>query len=191
MEICSTLNAAKSISQPAACAHPPLMPPRAPGEDVGHYGGSYKVTYDLHRKYGDMRLLDTPICGALLHDQHISLCCVQFQAGWSASAGCSRERRLGGSASFVSITSHSPWVLYCAMAGMSEGAGAPHLEVSHALDIAACQASTLGAMHAAKGYHACQSLQPWADQRSTGVCKRLHMLIPATAPKPSGPVQGQ
>ena len=33
------------------------------GEDVGHYGGSYKVTYDLHKKYGDLRLLDTPICG--------------------------------------------------------------------------------------------------------------------------------
>lgn len=31
------------------------------GEDVGHYGGSYKVTKDLHRKYGDLRLLDTPI----------------------------------------------------------------------------------------------------------------------------------
>ena len=42
------------------------MPPRVPGEDVGHYGGSYKVTYDLHKKYGDMRLLDTPICGAPL-----------------------------------------------------------------------------------------------------------------------------
>ena len=36
-----------------------------PGEDVGHYGGSYKVSYDLHKKYGDLRLLDTPICGAL------------------------------------------------------------------------------------------------------------------------------
>jgi pyruvate/2-oxoglutarate/acetoin dehydrogenase E1 component len=35
------------------------------GEDVGHYGGSYKVSYDLHKKYGDLRLLDTPICGAL------------------------------------------------------------------------------------------------------------------------------
>ena len=34
------------------------------GEDVGHYGGSYKVSYDLHKKYGDLRLLDTPICGA-------------------------------------------------------------------------------------------------------------------------------
>lgn len=32
------------------------------GEDVGHYGGSYKVSYDLYKKYGDMRLLDTPIC---------------------------------------------------------------------------------------------------------------------------------
>jgi pyruvate dehydrogenase E1 component beta subunit len=32
------------------------------GEDVGHYGGSYKVTYDLYKKFGDMRLLDTPIC---------------------------------------------------------------------------------------------------------------------------------
>jgi hypothetical protein len=32
------------------------------GEDVGHYGGSYKVTFDLYKKYGDLRLLDTPIC---------------------------------------------------------------------------------------------------------------------------------
>nr|QVQ56758.1 pyruvate dehydrogenase E1 component beta subunit [Erythrocystis saccata] len=31
------------------------------GEDVGHYGGSYKVTKDLHAKYGDLRVLDTPI----------------------------------------------------------------------------------------------------------------------------------
>nr|YP_010338088.1 pyruvate dehydrogenase E1 component beta subunit [Erythrolobus coxiae]UNJ17673.1 pyruvate dehydrogenase E1 component beta subunit [Erythrolobus coxiae] len=31
------------------------------GEDVGHYGGSYKVTKDLHNKYGDLRVLDTPI----------------------------------------------------------------------------------------------------------------------------------
>jgi pyruvate dehydrogenase E1 component beta subunit len=31
------------------------------GEDVGHYGGSYKVTKDLYQKYGDMRILDTPI----------------------------------------------------------------------------------------------------------------------------------
>ncbi len=32
------------------------------GEDVGHYGGSYKVTKDLYQKYGELRLLDTPIC---------------------------------------------------------------------------------------------------------------------------------
>uniref|UniRef100_A0A7S0VAF1 pyruvate dehydrogenase (acetyl-transferring) n=1 Tax=Polytomella parva TaxID=51329 RepID=A0A7S0VAF1_9CHLO len=32
------------------------------GEDVGHYGGSYKVTYGLYKKYGEMRVLDTPIC---------------------------------------------------------------------------------------------------------------------------------
>ncbi|MDX1978217.1 MAG: alpha-ketoacid dehydrogenase subunit beta [Pseudanabaenaceae cyanobacterium bins.68] len=32
------------------------------GEDVGRYGGSYKVTKDLYQKYGDLRLLDTPIC---------------------------------------------------------------------------------------------------------------------------------
>ena len=31
------------------------------GEDVGHYGGSYKVTRDLYKKYGELRLLDTPI----------------------------------------------------------------------------------------------------------------------------------
>lgn len=31
------------------------------GEDVGHYGGSYKVTKDLYDKYGQWRVLDTPI----------------------------------------------------------------------------------------------------------------------------------
>lgn len=31
------------------------------GEDVGQYGGSYKVTKDLYNKYGEMRVLDTPI----------------------------------------------------------------------------------------------------------------------------------
>ena len=31
------------------------------GEDVGHYGGSYKVTKDLYEKYGEYRVLDTPI----------------------------------------------------------------------------------------------------------------------------------
>lgn len=31
------------------------------GEDVGHYGGSYKVTKDLYQKYGEWRVLDTPI----------------------------------------------------------------------------------------------------------------------------------
>ncbi|KAK4345269.1 hypothetical protein RND71_035445 [Anisodus tanguticus] len=31
------------------------------GEDVGHYGGSYKVTKGLAPKYGDLRVLDTPI----------------------------------------------------------------------------------------------------------------------------------
>lgn len=39
----------------------------AVGEDVGHYGGSYKVTYDLYKKFGDMRVLDTPICGKQAH----------------------------------------------------------------------------------------------------------------------------
>ncbi|KAE8655334.1 Pyruvate dehydrogenase E1 component subunit beta-3 [Hibiscus syriacus] len=31
------------------------------GEDVGHYGGSYKVTKGLAEKFGDLRVLDTPI----------------------------------------------------------------------------------------------------------------------------------
>ena len=52
------------------CAPAPLhLPPTLPapaclpaGEDVGHYGGSYKVSSGLYKKYGDMRLLDTPIC---------------------------------------------------------------------------------------------------------------------------------
>lgn len=32
------------------------------GEDVGHYGGSYKATKDFHFRYGNFRCLDTPIC---------------------------------------------------------------------------------------------------------------------------------
>ncbi len=32
------------------------------GEDIGHYGGSYKVTKDLHAKYGDLRILDYSYC---------------------------------------------------------------------------------------------------------------------------------
>ncbi|KAL6893556.1 hypothetical protein ACP4OV_007654 [Aristida adscensionis] len=31
------------------------------GEDVGHYGGSYKVTKGLAEMFGDLRVLDTPI----------------------------------------------------------------------------------------------------------------------------------
>ncbi|KAL2504713.1 Pyruvate dehydrogenase E1 component subunit beta-3 [Abeliophyllum distichum] len=31
------------------------------GEDVGHCGGSYKVTKGLAENYGDLRVLDTPI----------------------------------------------------------------------------------------------------------------------------------
>ncbi|MGF1604160.1 MAG: alpha-ketoacid dehydrogenase subunit beta [Thermosynechococcaceae cyanobacterium] len=31
------------------------------GEDVGKYGGSYKVTKGLYDKYGELRVLDTPI----------------------------------------------------------------------------------------------------------------------------------
>ncbi|MEO0533904.1 MAG: alpha-ketoacid dehydrogenase subunit beta [Cyanobacteria bacterium P01_A01_bin.123] len=31
------------------------------GEDVGQYGGSYKVTKGLYQKYGELRVLDTPI----------------------------------------------------------------------------------------------------------------------------------
>eukprot|EP01071_Lankesteria_metandrocarpae_P008748 Lankesteria_metandrocarpae@DN5042_c0_g1_i1.p1 len=31
------------------------------GEDVGHYGGSYKVTKDMHYRYGNFRVFDTPI----------------------------------------------------------------------------------------------------------------------------------
>lgn len=48
-----------------SCALTPAMSCIA-GEDVGHYGGSYKVSYDLYKKYGDMRVLDTPICGECL-----------------------------------------------------------------------------------------------------------------------------
>lgn len=45
------------------CRPPAFLPPSPPaGEDVGHYGGSYKVSNGLYKKYGEMRLLDTPIC---------------------------------------------------------------------------------------------------------------------------------
>lgn len=53
----------------------PLSPRQLPaGEDVGHYGGSYKCTLGLYKKYGDMRVLDTPICGQWADgDAHQSL----------------------------------------------------------------------------------------------------------------------
>ncbi len=58
LSLCMCIQSRRSSSVPSSangqgCA----------GEDVGHYGGSYKVTYDLYKKYGEMRLLDTPICG--------------------------------------------------------------------------------------------------------------------------------
>ena len=31
------------------------------GEDVGMYGGSYRVTENLYSKYGEKRVIDTPI----------------------------------------------------------------------------------------------------------------------------------
>ncbi|CEM02587.1 unnamed protein product [Vitrella brassicaformis CCMP3155] len=31
------------------------------GEDVGHYGGSYKVSKDLHYRFGNFQVMDTPI----------------------------------------------------------------------------------------------------------------------------------
>lgn len=46
----------KAVRPPSGGACPPA------GEDVGHYGGSYKVSNGLYKKYGEMRLLDTPIC---------------------------------------------------------------------------------------------------------------------------------
>ena len=41
------------------------------GEDVGQYGGSYKVTKDLYEKYGELRVLDTPI--AAVSYTHLTL----------------------------------------------------------------------------------------------------------------------
>jgi pyruvate dehydrogenase E1 component beta subunit len=40
-------------------AHDPTV--MVMGEDVGQYGGSYKVTKGLYQKYGEFRVLDTPI----------------------------------------------------------------------------------------------------------------------------------
>lgn len=40
-------------------AHDPTV--MVMGEDVGQYGGSYKVTKGLYKKYGELRVLDTPI----------------------------------------------------------------------------------------------------------------------------------
>ena len=101
------------------------------GEDVGHYGGSYKVTYDLHKKYGDMRLLDTPICGALLHAQHISPCCVLVQAAGQhqrAAAGSSTPQRFPWGALRLWITFTSAMGPR-ARASLSGGAGSPHHEL--------------------------------------------------------------
>lgn len=35
------------------------------GEEVAQYNGAYKVTKGLHAKYGERRVFDTPITGAV------------------------------------------------------------------------------------------------------------------------------
>src|SRR5688500_13552076 len=34
------------------------------GEDIGSFGGAFKATKGLHEKFGDMRVIDTPIAEA-------------------------------------------------------------------------------------------------------------------------------
>ena len=36
------------------------------GEEVAQYNGAYKITKGLHEKYGDKRVIDTPITEVLL-----------------------------------------------------------------------------------------------------------------------------
>jgi len=36
------------------------------GEDVGVYGGAFKVTQGLYERFGEMRVIDTPICEAAI-----------------------------------------------------------------------------------------------------------------------------
>lgn len=49
---------------PHTSSHPPIHPDpeRMPtGEEVAQYQGAYKVTKGLYQKYGDKRVIDTPI----------------------------------------------------------------------------------------------------------------------------------
>ena len=36
------------------------------GEEVAQYQGAYKVTKGLYQKYGERRVIDTPITGTIL-----------------------------------------------------------------------------------------------------------------------------
>ena len=64
------------------------------GEDVGHYGGSYKVTYDLYKKFGEQRLLDTPICGVFPKPTFACKACDCSTLVWhNALAGPACEQR--------------------------------------------------------------------------------------------------
>lgn len=67
---------------------------------MGHYGGSYKVSHGLYKKYGDMRLLDTPICengflgmGACRGRSYPLFCCARAGQGY-LPAGRSAGLRL-------------------------------------------------------------------------------------------------
>ena len=60
------------------------------GEDVGLYGGSYRVTEGLYAKYGEWRLRDTPISEGSFTGLAVGAalvgCQVKVQT-WGAAAG--------------------------------------------------------------------------------------------------------
>ncbi len=59
------------------------------GEDIGAFGGAFKVTEGLHARFGDMRVIDTPIA---------EIGIVGAAAG-AAHTGCDRWSRCSSSTS--------------------------------------------------------------------------------------------
>ena len=48
------------------------------GEDIGPYGGAFRITEGFQKKYGDWRVLDTPsidFCKAFARESFSSFCC--------------------------------------------------------------------------------------------------------------------
>ncbi len=75
---------------------------------MGHYGGSYKVSLGQHKKYGDMRVLDTPICGGFQTACTGPVACSLVHAAMHAHCACCTENGFMGMGIGASMTGLRP-----------------------------------------------------------------------------------